>query len=65
MRRSNTSYRLPIQESPSLAADTSGRRPDTVSATVHLDPPAMERIKEGCPNENRPTNDVIREAVCR
>ena len=62
MRRYDPSYRLPVQESPDLA-DTSGRRPDTVSATVYLDPHAMERIKEVCRDENRRISDVICEAV--
>ena len=62
MRRFNPSYRLPIQESPNLA-DTSVRRPDTVSATVNLDPHAMARIKEVCRDENRRISDVISDAV--
>ena len=62
MRRYDPSDRLPVQESPDLA-DTSGRRPDTVSATVYLDPHAMARIKEVCRDENRRISDVICEAV--
>ena len=62
MRRYDPPYRLPVRESPDLA-DTSGRRPDTVSATVYLDAHAMERIKEVCREENRRISDVISEAV--
>jgi hypothetical protein len=62
MRRFDRSYRLPVQESPDLA-DTSIRRPETVSATVYLEPRALERIKEVCRDENRRISDVISEAV--
>ncbi len=44
-------------------ADTSGRRPDTVSATVYLEPHALARIKEVCREENRRISDVICEAI--
>jgi hypothetical protein len=62
MRRYDPSYRLPVRESPNLA-DSFGRRPDTVSATVYLEPHAMERIKQVCRDENRRISDVISEAV--
>jgi hypothetical protein len=62
MRRLDPSYKLPVQESPNLA-DTSGRRLEAVSATVYLEPHAMERIKEVCLEENRRISDVICEAV--
>ena len=62
MRRSESSNTLPVRESPGLA-DTSVRRPDTVSATVYLEPHAMTRIKEVCREENRRISDVICEAV--
>ena len=62
MRQSAFSNKLPVQESPGLA-DASGRRPDTMSATVYLDLNAMERIKEVCREENRRISDVICEAV--
>jgi hypothetical protein len=62
MRQFAFSNKLPVQESPGLA-DASGRRPDTMSATVYLDLNAMERIKEVCREENRRISDVICEAV--
>ena len=62
MRQSAFSNKLPVQESPGLA-DASGRRPDTMSATVYLDLNAMERIKEVCREENRRISDVISEAI--
>ena len=62
MRWSEPSNRLPVRESPGLA-DTSGRRPDTVSATVYLEPHAIARIKEVCREENRRISDVICEAI--
>ena len=54
--------RLPVRESPDLA-DTSSRRPESVSATVYLDAHALERIKRVCWEENRRISDVICEAI--
>jgi hypothetical protein len=62
MRNCEPSNKLPVRESPGLA-DRSGRRPNTVSATVTLDPHAMARIKEVCCAENRRISDVICEAI--
>ena len=62
MRKYDPSNKLPVKESPDLA-DTSGRRPDSVSATVYLDANALERIKQVCREENRRISDVISEAV--
>jgi hypothetical protein len=62
MRRYAFSNKLPVRESPDLA-DASGRRLDTVSATVCLDLHAMDRIKDVCRDENRRISDVISEAV--
>ena len=62
MRKYDPSNKLPVKESPDLA-DASGRRPDSVSATVYLDANALERIKQVCREENRRISDVISEAV--
>ena len=62
MRKYDPSNKLPVKESPDLA-DTSSRRPASVSATVYLDANALERIKQVCREENRRISDVISEAV--